>query len=118
MNTEEITLSDLGQFTGTDNYYKHWLGYKYTDGVKYLAEKTQCYWLLDAIFSYHRKEPFQVWELVTFIDGENNKGAILTMRQDTGAKVEVRQEIEYTDFTLPSIKLWLIEGVLILPSEY
>jgi len=38
-----MTQSDLAQFTGTENYYNHHLGYRYTDGVKYLAEVGKCY---------------------------------------------------------------------------
>ena len=31
-----ITKADLNQFTGTEQYYRHWLkGIVYTDGVKY-----------------------------------------------------------------------------------
>ena len=105
--------AELRQFTGTENYYKHWLGNVYTDGVKYLAEKCQAYWLLDAIFSYHRKEQFQVWTLKV----KDNK-AVLEMREDTGEPIKVRQEIKYTDFPLEEIKLFLIDGVLLLTNEY
>ena len=110
----EMELMDLEQFTGTENYYKHlFSGWCYTDGVKYLAEKSQAYWLIDAIFSYRRKEPFQVWTLTK----EGSK-AVLTMVEDTDLPEKVRQEIPYTDFPLASIKLYLIDKVLLLPSEY
>ena len=47
-----ISESDLSQFIGTENYYRHWTGHGvYTDGVKYLAEKAGAYWLIDAILS-------------------------------------------------------------------
>jgi len=106
----------LLQFTGTENYYKHWVGnYVYTDGVKFLADKAGAYWLIDAIFSYRRKEPFQVWELA--VDTPRNK-ALLTMREDTKYPPKVRQEIPFTDFPLDYIKLYLIDNVLLLPSEY
>ena len=106
--------TDLTGFTGTENYYQHWLKRGvYTDGVKYLAEKAGAYWLLDAIFSYHRSEPFQIWTLKV-----NDSHATLEMREDTGAPIKVRQEIEFTDFPLKEVKLYLIDGVLLLPSEY
>ncbi len=104
---------ELNQFTGTENYYKHWLGKVYTDGVKYMAEKAGAYWLLDAIFSYRRKEPFQVWILKV-----KDSQAVLTMQEDTDAPVLVKQEIKYTDFPMDEIKLYLIDGVLLLTSEY
>ena len=108
-----LTKNDLTQFTGTENYYKHWLGIVYTDGVKYLAEKAQAYWLIDAIASYRRSEPFQIWSLDV-----KGRQAVLTMVEDTGRPELVRQEIGYTDFPIDSIKLYLIDKVLLLPSEY
>ncbi len=120
---KELTQSDLAQFTGTECYYAHWLrsqngeSYKYTEGVQYLAEKAGAYWLLDAIFSYRRKESFQIWELLV-ATGASHKSATLTMKEDTGQPILVTQKIEFTDFPLTDVKLWLIDGVLILPSEY
>ena len=107
---------ELQQFTGTENYYRHAFGCKYTDGVQYLAENAKAYWLLDAIFSYARKEPFQIWKLQLSPVGD--KDAVLTMREDSDTPVIVEQLIEYTDFPIEHIELWLIDGVLILPSEY
>ena len=112
MNT--LTENELRQFTGTEQYYRHYLGGLYTDGVQYMAGKAGAFWLLDVIFSYRRKEPFQIWTLKVKAD----KSALVTMREDTGQPVKVRQEIPYTDFPLAEIKLYLIDGVLLLPSEY
>ena len=112
-------LNDLEQFTGTENHYKHWLGYKYTDGIKYLADKYSCYWLLDAIFSYNTKKfqtkhRFQIWEIKVYID----KRATLTMKEDTNLPNIIKQNIDYSDFSIPELKLYLIEGILLLPTEY
>ena len=39
----------LRGFTGTDAYHQHWLPHVLcTDGVAYLMEHGQCYWLVDA----------------------------------------------------------------------
>ena len=114
-----MLAEDLRQFTGTEQYHKHWLNFVYTDGVAYLAEKAKCYWLLDAIGSYQpelrkKKEiPFQLWILKV-----KNSKAVLTMSEDKGAKVLVKQEIDYTDFPMESIELYYIDNVLLLPSEY
>jgi hypothetical protein len=120
MKTPQQIEAALNQFTGSTTLYKHWLGLKYTDGIKYLAEETSCYWLLDAIFSHQTKNflsnqnlrEFQIWHLKV----ENNSG-ILICEWDTNQEV-LRQEIEYTDFSLSHIKLYLIETILMLPSEY
>lgn len=114
MNIDDLK-SDLEQFIGTEHYYKALFGdAKYTDGIHYLAEKANCFWLLDTIFSYNRQEPFQIWELVVFKD----KTAKLTMKENDGQEVKVKQEFTYTDFPTGKIKLYLCGGVLMLPSEY
>lgn len=106
---------ELNQFTGTENHYKHQTGrLLWTDGVQYVAENAGAYWLIDAIVSYQRTEHFQIWELKK----HNDNSATLTMREDTGQPTKVRQEIPFTDFPLEEIKLYLIDGVLLLPSEY
>lgn len=110
-----LTQADLDQFIGTENHYPHSMRQLvYTDGVKYMADAGGAFWLIDAIASYRRKEPFQIWELKVKPD----KSCVLTMREDTGQPTKVRQEIPYTDFPLENIKLYLIDYVLLLPSEY
>ena len=115
-NAEELK-QELRGFTGTEQYYPHWLGFRFTDGVKFLAEKANCFWLLDAVGSYQhklKKIPFQVWTLKV----NEDKTAVLEMKEDTGQPILVRQEIKYTDFPMQEVKLFYIEGVLLLPSEY
>jgi hypothetical protein len=52
LSPEEL-LTNLAQFTGTTQWYKHPLyrGLLYTDGIQYLAENAGCYWLIDYVFS-------------------------------------------------------------------
>ncbi len=119
---ETITQADLARFQGTENHYKHWLGYfKYTDGVKYLADKAGAYWLIDDIASHQLDarvqndemlQQFQIWQLSV----QENSG-VLTLLRDTDDPM-LTQEIKYTDFPLDEIKLYLNEKVLMLPSEY
>ena len=137
---------ELAQFTGTEEYRRHNLGGMYTDGVAYLASGSEgvlydgwhksggAFWLLDAIFSWQRevkrkavdRGAFQVWHLFIRRDGEK-RGALLVCHVDTCTLDEAdhvrcgataRQEIEFTDFPLDEIKLYLCDGVLLLPSEY
>jgi hypothetical protein len=111
----KISESDLGQFIGTVNYYRHSIGQGvYTDGVQYLAEKAGAHWLVDAVFSHRRREPFQIWTLKKNADDS----AVLTMQEDSGECAKVRQKIPYTDFPLDQISLYLIDNVLLLTSEY
>lgn len=117
MKTHTLTEVDLQQFIGTEQYHQHWMRQLvFTDGVKYVADAGGAFWLIDVIASYQRKrkEPFQIWELKV----KSDKSCVVTMREDTGQPTKVRQEIPYTDFPLESIKFYLIDGVLLLPSEY
>ncbi len=116
---EDELRRNLAYFTGTSRYYGHWSGILYTDGIQYLAEKGECYWLLDGIGVYQhkpivRRTEFQLWEL----DVKDDRSALLEMREDTGLPAIVRQEIKYTDFPLDSIRLYFANNVLHLPSEY
>ncbi len=120
MITTQLQQSDLSQFTGTLNYYRHWLRLMYTDGVKYLTEKGGAYWLLDAIASHQPdvlKDPMlqeiQFWKLKVNAD----QTAKLICERDTD-DVFLTQDIGFTDFPLDEIKLYLVSGVLMLPSEY
>lgn len=116
-----ITNLDLSQFTGTEQYYRHYLGLNYTDGIRYLAEEAGAFWLIDAIASYQTKgflkDPdllhFQLWELQV-----KDNTATLTCKKDSNKESVVSQFIEFTDFPLESIKLYVVDKVLMLPSEY
>ena len=117
MNAEKVSLNDeFAGYTGTDGYTKHPFGIMYTDGILAMAEKYRAYWLIDAVASYQgtmKKEPFQLWVMTA----ENNKG-LLEMRTDSDQPVMVSQEIPFTDFPSGELKLYLCDGVLMLPSEY
>jgi hypothetical protein len=117
---DEDLAADLGHFIGSTEIYRHgFFKMLYTEGVQYLAEKAGCYWLLDAIASYQTKtkvsrKPFQLWTLTV----NEKKEALLTCVRDTGAKPLATQRIEYTDFPLPEIQLYLCDGTLMLKNEY
>lgn len=119
METEQIQNlnQELRNFTGTTQYFKHFTGLLYTDGVKYLAGKVGCYWLIDVIASYQHKLrniSFQLWEIKV----NEDKTATITAREDTDTPILVRQDLTYTDFPLTEFNFYCIDGVLILPSEY
>ena len=114
-----LTEESLAQFTGTEKYYSYF-NLKLTDGVYYLAKEGNCFWLLDIILSYQPKYsqvPFQLWEL-NIDEAEDKRTAVVTMREDSGKKALVQQRIPYTDFPLDYIKLYVIDKVVLLPSEY
>jgi hypothetical protein len=114
-------MLNLQQFMGGGDQFRHITGLLYTEGVQHLAEEAGAYWLIDAIASYQgervlrapRLREFQLWEL----EVKDQKG-VLTCREDSDLEPVIRQEIEYTDFPLPEIKLYVEGGVLLLPSEH
>ena len=118
-----LTQAELDAFTATENIYQHFLGkINYTDGVKHLATKGEAFWLIDAIASHQTRQllsqqdlqEFQLWQLTVSEDSS----AVLTCQSDSNTEPVVRQEIPYTDFPLNFIKLYLVEQVLMLTSEY
>lgn len=115
--------SELDQFTGTQDYHRtSFLPVVVTDGVKYLADKANAYWLIDAIGSYTN--------LITEFGA-----AKLTVRdhkaelriEDGNDNLLANQKIDFTDFPLDEITLFLGRAsfpragnvlVVCLPSEY
>jgi hypothetical protein len=122
---EAIDIKDtLKEFHGTTGYHKHLFPGRpailITDGCKYVRDQLNAYWLFDAILSYQadlsrRQINFQVWELKQL---RVDLTWLLTCREDTGTKPVVRQAIEYSDFPIDYIKIWVIDKVALLPSEY
>ena len=112
-----MTDLNLDQFTGTSQYYKHFTGLLYTDGIKYLADKAKCYWFIDIVASYQYKfknTHFQIWKLRVVDDSE----ALVTMSEDIDKPILVSQHISYTDFPLDEIEVYCIDNVVLLKSEY
>ncbi len=113
---------DLANFYGTEVWYRHpaFKNYLYTEGVQYVAEHGEAYWLLDKIFACHAciaklsNENFCSWELKKNAEGQ---GARLVCT-DGNYNELYSESILYTDFPLPSIKFYCVNNVLLLPSEY
>ena len=108
-------ISDLSGFTGTECYYKYMFGVVITDGVRYVAEKAGCFWLLDLIASDFNQRNFErtFYRLDVFEDR-----TFRLMRSDGDNEYELVLEYHYTDFPMPEFRIWAMDGVLMLPSEY
>jgi hypothetical protein len=59
--------------------------------------------------------PFQIWELKQL---RSDLSWLLTCVKESGEKPLIRQRIEFSDFPLESIKIWVINNIALLPSEY
>jgi hypothetical protein len=113
-----LTHADLAHFTGSEQVYRHSLmrNMLYTEGVQYLAEKAGAYWLLDKVATMQleprvKAEEFQAWKLKVA-----DSKATLTCEDGNGNIVH-KEEIEFTDFPLDHIDLWVENHVIMLPSE-
>ena len=108
---------ELERFHGTTRYYRDFTGLLFTDGIKYLAVRTGCYWLIVLVGSYHlelRDVPFQLWE-VEVVEGLSG---LVTMKEDADEPVLVRQHIPHTDFPLERFSFYCVHNVMMLKSEY
>ena len=124
INPDQL-MADLRQFTGTTQWHR-WSSLTKlvcTDGAKYLAEEAGAYWLLDVIASHQnahalkyspRLQELQIWILRVNVD----KSCRLTCAEDSNIAPVVVQNIEFTDFSLKEIKLYVCNNVILLPSEY
>ena len=121
MENQIIPHAELAQFSGTENYYRcHSL--LLTDGVFYLAEKAECFWLMDVIWSHaiekrwYGKEDFITCKLTV----QDTIGDVVF--DDGNGKILVMQHIPFTDFPLNQIQLYIVRGernlVVMLPGEY
>ncbi len=106
----------LGEYTGTEQYYKLNFGFVCTDGVKALCEnfETTCWWVIDVIISYQYKlkgEEFQQWK----VRKNDNESATVTC-DDGNDKILIKQEIPFTDIS-GHCTIWVENNILYLPSE-
>lgn len=114
----------LKEFRGTSQYHKHLFPGKspilLTDGCEFVRESCKAHWLFDAILSYQldqrlKNVSFQIWELRQQM---KDLSWLLSCQEDSGKKPVISQRIEFSDFPIESIKIWVIQGVALLPSEY
>lgn len=109
----------FGSHNGSENFYRHNLSdLIYTDGVKDLAEGCQAYWLIDLIVSHQcqthvKRESFQVWDLKRTLENEFS-----ILATDGNHNKVTSQEISFSDFPYDLATIWLVDGCLMLPSEY
>ncbi|MDO9502771.1 MAG: hypothetical protein Q7J52_21940 [Falsiroseomonas sp.] len=125
MNSAELE-AHLAHFNGSATVIRHSLvrSVLMTEGVVFLAHAAQAHWLMDAIASFVHDprasaEQFQAWHLS--VDAATRR-ATLAMTDGNSDQPIITQELDYTDFPLDEIAIWLIaEGarwIMMLPSEY
>ena len=117
--TPEQLEAALGGFIGPEHWFRTHPNVLITEGVKFLCDQAQCYWLIDCIASYQTiprvvREEFQMMELT--VDLEQYTGIIVVT--DGNDNELFRQDLEYTNFPLPRVKLYYTDQTVLLPREY
>jgi len=116
----------LSQFIGTEGYFFNPINRNihYTDGAKFFFENAGggAYWLLDIfltqpeILKALKTEHFLVVQLTV----NDDMLAALRVANDTGsdATVYYRRDLYYTDCPVGEWMFYMIDRVILLPSEY
>jgi hypothetical protein len=114
-------LSNLSQFIGTEHYYRLLPSFVLTDGLKYLIEAAECYWLAQ-LYGLHlvdvdfNENPFTVLKFT-----RKGEGGIVKIEDGNGV-VLAWQGLDYTDFPLDQFSLYACWNgevwVGMLTSEY
>ncbi len=110
---------NFGSSNGATGFYRHKPSQVlYSNGVQELAESCGAYWFIDLIISHQLNkvvnyQPFQVWLL------KRVKNDVFNVLATDGNDTTIaKQAIPYSDFPYDKATIWLVNGVLILPSEY
>lgn len=117
LDKQEI-LNELPNFYGTECYYAVHDKFVLTDGAKYIAESCDAFWLMDVIWSYITKyeDIFAVAKLI-----KRESDWLFTI-DDGNDNIWAEQIIEYSDFPLDGIKLYVVKSeigwVVMLTGEY
>ena len=118
--SSDNNAEDLQEFCGTEDYYKSFImpHFVYTEGVRHLFDSRDSYWLgqlISGLYSYNEKlkgESFITCELSV----ESHTGVLVFT--DGNDNVLLQEKIPFTDFPDKGVSVWLVDGVLLLPSEY
>lgn len=125
-NSEAALIKEhLKSFTGTEMFYQLPLfKTRFTDGLKYLTEVANCFWLITDT-SVIAKSLMGKSEFIT-IDFkrlskaeqiESNTEAII-LYTDGNNRVLEKHSYFATDFPLDELRLFSLNDTLMLPSEY
>lgn len=116
----------MAGFFGTSNYYEHKvtddIKFLLTDGCNWVREAAEARWLFNEIlFNQLRPEikglPIQVWVLWND-EGEEDNLWVLRCEDGNDNTVLVQMLMEAVDFPIDEIRIWVVGGVAMLPSEY
>ncbi|SHG48006.1 hypothetical protein SAMN05444483_11352 [Salegentibacter echinorum] len=115
----------LQHFHGSETLFQiPLLGTRYTNGLKYLAEAAQCFWLItDASViakSLIKRSEFITVDFKRLSEMEQNaKGyEAEIIYSDGNDNILGQHRYRVTDFPLDKLRLFFVNNTLMLPSEY
>ncbi len=121
LSQSDLTTEALNHFIGSQCFYKHAIvdTVTYTEGVKFVGEAGQAYWLIDDIAIAQgeplvAKNEFQVWTLTVNPD----HSATLICQDGNNDKPIHSIQYSYTDFPMEQITLYFYNDTILLPTEW
>ena len=112
---------ELGQFYGSENFYKFMGGIVITEGVKYFAEKAEAFWLVNDIILNCLMRKSLKNESFVAIKTHKNKftEGIYVDYEDGNDNILSTEVYPYSELPDDSeFTLWYTGKTLLLPSEY
>ena len=94
----------LAQFTGNGAYYRISRRHLLTDGTKYLSEKGECFWMMDAVASHLCEIGTEDWFVLIRV--QVSEGRAEMIYEDGNGGEHARQVIPYTDFAMGEVTLY------------
>ena len=115
----------LQHFCGTEMFYKiPLIKTRFTDGLKYLAQEAECFWLITDVSviakSLSNRSGFITVDFKRLSEQEQFEKqceAIIKYGDGNGNIYETHR-YNVTDFPLDELRLFFVNNTLMLPSEY
>ena len=125
METSMTITENLQHFHGSEVLYRiPLIRTLYTEGIQYLAQAADCFWLVTDCSVIGRslmgKSSFISIDFKMHDEREKEEtgyAASITYGDGNGSVFEV-QRYHVTDFPLEKLRLYFVNGTLLLPSEY
>lgn len=123
-NSKEIKQG-LQHFHGSETIFQFpLLRTRYTNGIKYLANAADCYWLVTDVSviakSLMSRSRFITVDFKKYSpeEAENIGYSAVIKYSDGNGKIFEEHKYHATDFPLEELRLFFVDNTLLLPSEY
>lgn len=129
MNTTELThnqlLNDLQQFYGTEAWYRisPFTDVLITDGVKFFAEKCNCFWLFQDFiglegYSESKKQGYTFTVVDVVVDNDHIVNIKFSSDTDRKPYWQAKQQDLLEYIPIGEYRFYLEHNVILLPSEH